>query len=479
MLNTAPPDAALLSRFIDIVGEKNAITDQADIHPFMIEQRDIYLGASPLVLRPANAGEVSSILKLANETGTAIVPQGGNTGLVGGQIPDKSGHQVMLSLGRLNTIRDVDPVGNTLVAEAGTILQSIHDAADDVDRMFPLTLGAIGSCQIGGNLSTNAGGTAVLAYGNARDLVLGLEVVLPSGEIWDGLRRLRKDNTGYDLKDLFVGAEGTLGVITAAVVKLFPKPTTKEVALVGMSSPEDALALLNIAKSHAGGWLSGFELIERMALEFATRHATGVRDPLASPHPWYVLMEISVLGQHIDGRQVLEAVLGEALEAGTIEDAAIAESIEQAKALWHMRHNLTNSQKPEGGSIKHDVSVPLAAIPEFITRANKLVVELIPGSRPITFGHLGDGNLHYNLSQPIGADREAFLARWHEVNEAVHEIVVDLNGSISAEHGIGDLKRDALVGVKSDIEMTMMRQLKQLFDPNGIMNPGKVLAAGD
>ncbi len=476
---TTAPTPETLCRFAAIVGEANAFCDPADTAPFVEEQRGLYRGATPLVLRPSDAGEVAQILTLANETGTAIVPQGGNTGLVGGQVPDGDGHQVVLSLARLNRIRDVDPAGNTMIAESGVVLQAIHEAAADVDRMFPLTLGAIGSCQIGGNLSTNAGGTAVLAYGNARDLVLGLEVVLPTGEIWDGLRRLRKDNTGYDLKQLFIGAEGTLGVITAAVLKLFAKPASQEVAFIGLQSPRAALALLNKAERHAGAWLTGFELIPRIAVEFAVRHMDGVRDPLPSSHPWYVLMEVSVSGLAADGRALMEAILGEAMEDEALDDAVIASSLQQAEAIWHMRHTLSHAQKPEGGSIKHDVSVPVAAVPDFLDRAMEAVETMIPGCRPVPFGHLGDGNIHFNISQPVGADKDAFLARWSEVNAVVHGIVAEFNGSISAEHGIGVQKRDLLPGVKSPVEMDMMRRLKALFDPNGVLNPGKVLGEVD
>ena len=463
----------LIRRFVGIVGADHALTADNDIAPYLTENRDLYHGLSGLVLRPKTVDEVSAILKLASETGTPIVPQGGNTGLVGGQTPDRSGRAVILSLGRMNAIRDVDPVGGTLVAEAGVLLQSIQKAADDVDRLFPLSLGSEGSCQIGGNLSSNAGGTAVLAYGNTRELCLGLEVVLPTGEVMHGLKRLRKDNTGYDLRDLFIGAEGTLGVITAAVMKLFPKPRGRSVAFIGTQSTEKALVLLSRAK--AAGTLTGFELIARVGMEFATRHIDGARDPLEAPHNWYVLAEFSSGRSDEDANAAMEHFLTEALAAGEADDAVIAASGHQADAFWHLRENLSWAQKPEGGSIKHDISVPVALIPPFLDEANRAVETLIPGVRFCTFGHMGDGNLHYNISQPVGADKAAFLARWHEVNSLVHDIVGNFDGSISAEHGIGQLKRGELSRFKDPVALDLMRRIKRAFDPAGIMNPGKIL----
>ncbi|MCX8281426.1 FAD-binding oxidoreductase [Phyllobacterium sp. 0TCS1.6C] len=465
----------LIERFTAIVGEANALREAQDIAPFLLEPREKFGGATRLVLRPATVEEVSQILKLANETTTPIVPQGGNTGLVGGQIPDSTGSQVILSLGRLNRIRSIDPAGNLAVVEAGVILQKLQEAAADAGRLFPLSLGSEGSCQIGGNLSSNAGGTAVLAYGNTRELCLGLEVVLPNGEVLNDLRRVKKDNTGYDLKDVFIGAEGTLGIITAAVMKLYPLPKGKGVAYAGLASPEAALQLLSLAQDHAGPSLTGFELMPRIGVEFSVRHTEGVRDPLQEPHDWYVLIDISSSRSAGDARETIEAILTEAFEAGLVEDATIAESTAQEKSFWHMREAMSHAQKPEGGSIKHDISVPVASIPAFIAEADAAVLEMIPGARIVSFGHMGDGNLHYNISQPVGADKDAFLARWPEVNKRVHDIVRSCHGSISAEHGIGQLKREELALTKSPVALDLMRRIKLAFDPAGIMNPGKVI----
>ena len=466
------PAPELLLRFASIVGEKYAVTDPAALEPFLVEGRGLYRGRSAMLLRPGSVSEVAAILKLANETGTPLVPQGGNTGLVGGQIPLDG--ELILSLTRLAKIREVDPASNTMTCEAGVVLAKAQAAAADVDRLFPLSLGAEGSCTIGGNFSTNAGGTAALAYGIARDLMLGLEVVLADGRVLQLLQKLKKDNTGYDLRHIFVGAEGTLGVITAAVLKLFPRPRAVETAFVAVPSPAAALKLLHLAQARAGGAVTGFELIVREIVEFAIRHGHGVRDPLAGKHPWYVLMEVS--SQQSDGlHESLENLLAEAVGKNIATDATIAASLEQTKAFWHLRHVLPEIQKPEGGSIKHDVSVPVAAVPDFLAEASAAVRALISGSRPVPFGHLGDGNIHFNVSQPIGADQEQFLARWGEVNTVVDKIVLKYRGSISAEHGIGLLKRDSLPKVKDKVALELMRGLKRMLDPNGILNPGKVL----
>jgi FAD/FMN-containing dehydrogenase len=462
----------LLARFISIVGEKNAITDPADQEPYLTEQRGLYRGHTQVVLRPGSTAEVAAILKLANETATAIVPQGGNTGLVGGQTPHNG--EVVLSLARLDKFREIDPASNTMTCEAGVVLLKAQQAAAAVDRLFPLSLGAEGSCTIGGNLSTNAGGTGALAYGVARDLVLGLEVVLADGCIMRGLNKLKKDNTGYDLRHLFLGAEGTLGVITAAVLKLFPRPRSVETAFVGLPTTKAALGLLNLVQSRTGGGATSFELMARSAIDMAIRHGSGLRDPLAGKHPWYVLLQLS--SQSPQGlRETMETVLSEATEQGLVEDATIADSIEHAKSFWRIREFLPDAQKPEGGSIKHDVSVPVATVPEFIARADAAAEKLIPGIRPVPFGHLGDGNIHYNISQPIGADKNKFLSRWYEVNAVVHEVVASLGGSISAEHGIGVIKRDLLPSVKDPVALELMRTLKRALDPNNILNPGKVV----
>ncbi len=469
------PSQPLLDRFAAIVGPAYAVRDPQDVQPYLIEPRDKFHGATPLVLRPGSVAEISAILKLASETLTPIVPQGGNTGLVGGQMPSAAGNEIVLSLTRLNRVRAVDPESNTMIAEAGVTLDEARAAADAVDRLFPLKLASGGSCDIGGNVSTNAGGTEVLAYGNMRELVLGVEVVLPTGEVWDGLRTLRKDNTGYDLKHLFIGAEGTLGVVTAAVLALMPKPRGMAVAFIGLADPATALKLFHLARERAGRSLTAFEIMPRVGLEFAIRHGSGTRDPLASPHPWYVLMEYSSAQGQDDADAAAEAIFAAALEEELVEDGALAQSLEQAAAFWHLRETMSEVQKLEGGSIKHDVAVPLARVPELIERASAAVAATIPGVRPCPFGHMGDGNIHLNFSQPIGMDKDAFLARWDEVNDLVHGIVGELGGTISAEHGIGVLKRDMLKRVKSPLEIDLMQRVKRAFDPDGILNPGKVL----
>ncbi|MDR3493732.1 MAG: FAD-binding oxidoreductase [Ancalomicrobiaceae bacterium] len=471
----AVPTAELIARFAAIVGDRYALTDPGDQKAYLIEWRDLYEGVTPVVLRPGTTAEVAAILKLASETGTAVVPQGGNTGLVGAQVPDASGSEIVLSLGRLNRIRHVDAAGDAMTVEAGVILDAIHQAADAADRLFPLTLGAQGSCTIGGNLSSNAGGTAVIAYGNARDLVLGLEVVLPTGEVIDGLRSLRKDNAGYDTKHLFLGSEGTLGVITAAVIKLFPKPRAREVAVVGVETPAAALELLGLAKANAGSQLTAFEIMPRQLVEFSVKHLPGTRDPLSTPQPWYLLVEISVGTTEAAARSIMETVLEQGFEAGLVIDATPAASLKQRDDFWRLRHEMSGVQKLEGGSIKHDVSLPVALVPAFLERAIPAAEALIPGCRPVPFGHMGDGNIHFNITQPVGADKETFLARWEEMNAVVHGIVTAMGGSIAAEHGVGRLKRDLLPSVRSEAEMALMRRLKTMLDPKGILNPGRVL----
>ncbi|MEZ5891427.1 MAG: FAD-binding oxidoreductase, partial [Xanthobacteraceae bacterium] len=399
-------------------------------------------------------------------------PQGGNTGLVGGQIPFDG--EIVLSLRRLDRIREIDALSNTMTCEAGVVLASAQEAATTAGRFFPLSLGAEGSCTIGGNLATNAGGIAALAYGLARDLVLGLEVVLADGRIWHGLNKLKKDNTGYDLKDLFIGAEGTLGVITAAVLKLFPAPTTVETAFAGVPSLHAALDLLALTQEMTGGAAKSFELIGRLPIEFALRHGSGLRDPLAAPYPWYVLVELTA-SRRGSLRDALEEVLATAMERGLVGDATIAGSIDQRHAFWRLREYIPEAQKFEGGSIKHDISVPVAAVPEFLAQADAAVEALVPGARPVPFGHLGDGNIHYNVSQPVGADKDAYLARWQAMNACVYAVVEKLGGSISAEHGIGRLKREDLVRVKDPVALDLMRALKRTLDPKGILNPGKVV----
>ncbi|MEM8743467.1 MAG: FAD-binding oxidoreductase [Pseudomonadota bacterium] len=471
----AAPSDAVIDQFVSIVGSANAIRDPNDMDGYLAEMRHLYVGKSALVLRPGSTEEVSQVLKLANDSRVAIVPQGGNTGLVGGQIPFDAGNEVILSLSRMDRIRSIDPDSDTMTVDAGVILEQAQLAAEKVNRLFPLSLASEGSCQIGGNLSTNAGGTAMLAYGNARDMVLGLEVVLADGRIWDGLRALRKDNTGYDLKDLFIGAEGTLGIITGAVLKLYPNPAERATAFVGLKSVSDAGRFFSLARETAGNELTGFEILPRFGLEMVLKHGHDARDPLAERHDWYVLIELS--GREADGACAtrLEGILEQAFEQELVTDAALASSLSQRNDFWRLRELMSEVQGLEGGSIKHDVSVPIASIPEFIERANNLVTRMIPNSRPVPFGHYGDGNIHYNLSQPVEMEKDAFLAQWDAVVAGVHEIVLDLNGSISAEHGIGRMKRETLRKVKADVELEMMRKIKASFDPNGILNPGKVL----
>ena len=468
----APPlSPELVARFRAIVGDKYAVTDATEIAPYVTEERDLFHGRSPLVLRPGTTAEVAAICKLASEHRIALVPQGGNTGLVGGQTPHNG--EVVVSLRRLDKIREVDTASNTMTCEAGVVLQVAQQRAAAADRLFPLSLGAEGSCTIGGNLSTNAGGTAALAYGVAREMALGLEVVLADGRILNGLSKLKKDNTGYDLRNLFIGAEGTLGIITAATLKLFPKPRAVETAYVGLKSPAQALKLLAISQNEAAASLTSFELLADIAVDFSIRHGIDIRDPLAAKYPWYVLMELS--SPRDDARATLESILAQGMESGIVDDAAIAANLTQRSAFWKLRDEMSAAQKPEGGSIKHDISVPVVAVPDFIEQANAAVVKLIPGSRPVPFGHLGDGNIHYNVSQPIGGDGADFLGRWHEVNAVVFEIVLRMGGSISAEHGIGVLKRDELPEVKDKVAIELMRGIKAMLDPLGIMNPGKVL----
>ena len=468
----APPlSPELVAQFRKIVGDKYAVTDAVEIAPYLTEERDLFHGRSPLVLRPGSTAEVSAICKLANEHRVALVPQGGNTGLVGGQTPHNG--EVVVSMRRLDKIRDIDTASNTMTCEAGVVLQIAQQRASEVDRLFPLSLGAEGSCTIGGNLSTNAGGTTALAYGVAREMALGLEVVLADGRILNALSKLKKDNTGYDLRNLFIGAEGTLGIITAATLKLFPKPHAVETAFVGVKSPAAALKLLSISQNEAAGTLTSFELLSGIAVDFSIHHGIDIRDPLASKHPWYVLMELS--SSRDDARAALESILAQGLENEIVDDAVIAANLAQRSAFWKLRDEMSAAQKPEGGSIKHDISVPVVAVPDFIEQADAAVVKLIPGARPVPFGHLGDGNIHYNVSQPVGGDAADFLARWHEVNALVFEIVLRMGGSISAEHGIGVLKRDELPEVKDKVAIELMRSIKAMLDPSGIMNPGKVL----
>ncbi len=458
-----------LDSLIAVVGRANAISDPADMAPYLVEGRGKWVGKSPLILRPSSTQQVSDILKIASYTNTKIVPQSGNTGLVGGGIPNSADSEVVLSLNRMTRIMQVDAANASITVEAGAVLKSVQDAASDAGMLYPLSLASEGSCRIGGTLASNAGGLNVVAYGNARDLCLGLEVVLADGRIWNGMRGLRKDNTGYDLKNLFIGSEGTLGVITAAVLKLFPQPRRKDTAIVAVPSPEAAVSLLSRCKHHTGTSLAAFELLPHIGIDFAVRHMQAV-NPLQTPSPWYVLLEAADAMP-----DSVEEALATAMESGDATDAVIAQTEAQRHAFWHVRECLSDAQKFEGGSIKHDVSVPISRIPHFIAAAAAAVEEHTPGCRLVCFGHLGDGNLHFNVSQPPGMDKAAYLARWESMNDLVHRIVMRHGGSISAEHGIGVLKREAMRTFKSPVELQMMRDVKRMLDPMGILNPGKVL----
>jgi FAD/FMN-containing dehydrogenase len=462
----------LLARLAAIVGAKHVLTDTADKAGYLVEPRDLYKGEALCIVRPQTTAEVAAILALCHETATKLVPQGGNTGLVGGQIPFEQGDEIVLSLTRLNRLREIDLASNTMIVEAGMTLAHVQAQADEAGRYFPLSLASEGSCTIGGNLATNAGGTAVLAYGNARDLVLGIEAVLADGRILSNLSKLRKDNTGYDLKHLFMGSEGTLGIITAAVLKLFPKPRATATAFVGLRDPHHALLFLGVAQAMAGSEIKSFELIPRIGIDALLAHMDHVRDPLPNVAPWYVLIELATQGDALEQR--LLDLLQAAAEKAVILDAAVAGSLEQRKDFWRLRELLSEVQKHEGGSIKHDVSVPVADVPAFLTDVEAALSDAIPGARLFAFGHLGDGNIHCNVSQPIGTDKRAFLARWEEINAVVHAIVVAHHGSVSAEHGIGRLKRQLLPQVKDPVALEIMRALKQTLDPKGILNPGKM-----
>jgi FAD/FMN-containing dehydrogenase len=462
----------LLQRFVAIVGEKYAITDPQMQEPYLVEMRDLFHGQTPVILRPGSIDEISKILQLANETKTAIVPQGGNTGLVGGQIPHHN--EVVLSLTRLDKIREVDPVSNTMTVEAGVTLQRAREAAADAGRLYPQLLPSEGTCTIGGNLSTNAGGVAAVAHGISRSHAVGLEVVLADGRVLNLLNKLKKDNTGYDLRNLFIGAEGTLGIITAAVLKLVPRPRSMETAFAAITSPRAAVDLLGIAMERSGGDVTSFEMMLREGVEAVINFDASSRDPLAQPSPWYALIELS--SQQRSGlRETMEEILSVGMERGLVTDATMAESLDQAKAFWRIREMFGEVQRHLGGSIKHDISVPIAAIPAFIEEANAAVIKLIPGARPMPFGHVGDGNIHYNVNQPLDADKAQFLARWGDVNKVVFSVVKKYGGSISAEHGVGVMKRDILPEYKDAVAIELMRGIKRLLDPNGILNPGKVL----
>jgi len=456
-------------------GIGRVLTAADDTAPFLLDWRQRWRGRARAVVQPAAVDEVSTLVRWCARHRVPIVPQGGNTGLSGGSVPDDSGRAIVLSLVRMNRVRAVDPINDTATVEAGVPLARVQAAARDAGRMFPLSLAAEGSATLGGNLSTNAGGTAVLRYGNARELCLGLEVVLPSGDVLPGLRGLRKDNTGYDLRDLFIGAEGTLGVITAATVKLFPPPAAQLTAMAAVARPQDALALLQLAQRLLGPSLTAFEMISDLCLELVARHFPDHARPFAAPHPYCVLLESSDAESEAHAAARFDALLAQAIDSGIVADAVVAQSIAQSRRLWSLRERISEAQAAEGKNIKHDVSVPISAIGAFVERTNAALQRAFPGIRMVVFGHLGDGNLHYNVSPPAGTDGDAFMAMQPQINRLVHDAVDAAHGSISAEHGIGVLRRDEMLRYKSPVELALMRTLKDAIDPLGIMNPGKVL----
>ncbi|MFZ6861163.1 FAD-binding oxidoreductase [Undibacterium sp. Ji67W] len=458
-----------------VIGSQYVLIDNADREPYETEWRQRYRGQSLAVLRPASTSEVADLVKLCRQFKIGIVPQGGNTGLVIGGVPDSSGNSVVLSLCRLNKIRTIDAANNTITVEAGCILKQVQEAADAGQRLFPLSLASEGTCTIGGNLSSNAGGTAVLRYGNTRELCLGLEVVNANGEIWDGLRGLRKDNTGYDLRDLFIGAEGSLGIITAAVMKLYPKPKAIQTALVALYSPSAALDLLNLSREEFGPALTGFELISAICVELVHKHFPDIPLPFSDAYPHYVLLEISDHESASHAAQLTESVLEQALESGMIADAVIADSMSQTNNLWKLRENISMAQAAEGKNIKHDISLPSSCIPDFMKTTAQLLEGHVNGCRLVCFGHMGDGNLHYNISPPVGVSDQDFISNQEAIHRLVHDQVHAYHGSISAEHGIGSLKREEILRYKSNVEIQMMHAIKSALDPDNIMNPGKIL----
>lgn len=466
----ANPDAAM--QLAEMLGAENVITSRADMSPFIEEPRRRYHTAARAVVSPRTIADVQRLVRWSNQTGTALIPQGGNTGLVGGQVP-YSGEEVIVSLARLNKLREIDAGAGHMTIEAGATLFEAHRAAEEAGALFPLSIASEGSARIGGVLSTNAGGVQVLAYGNARELCLGVEAVMPDGQLYQGLNALRKNNTGYDLKDLLVGAEGTLGIITAATLKLFDRPEGHETALVNVESPAVAFSLFGLVRAAAGAGLTAFELVPRFGIDIQLKHNKLASDPTASVSPWYVLVEYS---RPRGGAQtVLQGALEHAFEKDIISDAVVAGSEAQRKTLWALREQMSETQSLEGASIKHDVSVPVAKVPELIARGSAVAQRIVPGIRPCPFGHMGDGNIHFNFSQPEGADAKAFMAGADKVHDAIYEIIADLGGSISAEHGIGQLKRDLLKTVKDPVALDVMQKIKTALDPNNIMNPGKVL----
>ena len=467
--------AQALEAIKDVVGPRGWLSDRDEMRPYLVEQRGRFCGRTPLVVRPDTALQVAEVVRICDQAAIAIVPQGGNTGLTVGSVPDERGDELVLSLSRMNRIRELDRVNLTATVEAGCILATLQQAAAASDLLFPLSLGSEGTCQLGGNLATNAGGTGVLRYGNARELVLGLEVVLANGEMWNGLRRLRKDNTGYDLKQLFLGSEGTLGIITAAVVRLYPRPRHQHTALAAVSGTKAALELLAAFQDHCGECLSAFEYLDRNSMRVVLEQLPNRRNPLGEQYDHYVLIELTTVRTIDDLGSSCEAVLAKGFECGEVIDAVIAASRTQAEDLWQLREGVSEAQTRLGMPIKHDVSVPVSQVPEFLAQAADAVTAEVPGVRVVAFGHLGDGNIHFNLSHPNGMDEDDFQACAASLNRKVHDIAVALEGSFSAEHGIGRLKRDELVHYRSPVELRLMRSLKKTLDPRNILNPGVVL----
>lgn len=460
---------------VEIVGRDSILTDAADIAPYLTDHRKLYQGRALAVIVPRSVEQISRLLRFCNENRIGVVPHGGNTGYCGGATPDESGNQVVVSLRRMNRIRGVDALNYSLVAEAGCILADVQRAADEAERFFPLSLGSEGTCQIGGNLSTNAGGLSVLRYGMMRELVLGLEVVLADGRVLSSLSALRKDNTGYDIKSLFLGAEGTLGIITAASVKLFPKIRSSATAFVAIPKVRAAVDLLARLREASGDRISSFELIPRIGVELTTKHIPGVIDPLQQPYSWYVLCELTSARAADPLDTIMEEALGAALEDGLVLDAALARNERERAALWKLRETIPEAQRLDGASLKHDISVTITALPDFVERASRWVEDNVPDGRLVIYGHVGDGNLHFNLNQAPGSDRNIFLAREPAIKRVLHDLVSEFGGSFSAEHGIGRLKVGELEHYASPVEIDLMRAVKKALDPNGVLNPGKVL----
>lgn len=472
-------DRQFAERIAERLGSNRWITDADSLAPWLSEPRGLFTGRCLGMALPETTEDVAWIVDLCRETGTPITPQGGNTGLVGGSVPFDSGREIILSTRRMKRIRSVEPANFSLVAEAGCSLSEIQDAAEECDRLFPLSYASEGTATIGGAVSCNSGGVQVLRYGNCRDLVLGLEAVLPDGKIWHGLRALRKDNTGYDLKQLFIGAEGTLGIVTAASLKLFSRPRVMATAFVALPEPKAAMTLLSMLREESGDLVTAFEFMDRTCLDLVFAHIPDCRDPFDSPWPCYVLLQLSAGALSDEPGEalntLLETMLGHALEEELVLDAVIASSQAQANAFWRIRETLPEAQTHEGGSIKHDISVPVHRMADFLAAGTARVQEIVPGARPVPFGHVGDGNVHFNISQPPGADRQEFLDRWEDVAHAVHAIALEMDGSISAEHGIGRLKKDELAEIRSETDMTLMRNLKKMMDPDNLFNPGKLV----